>query len=104
MKQVYTNIRTLSQIKRLLNEIGLKELIDDPSKIEINLFELLGQLLDGGKLKEFMQIITKDTQTDWEDVELSEIKEYITFFFIGIIALLPKSIKNLIKATIEGQL
>ena len=90
MTPIYTNVKTLSKVKALLNEIGLT------NEDNFNIMNILDKLLDDGKLAEFMQIITRDTQTDWDETELSEIKEIISRFFASIMDLLPESIRNMI--------
>jgi hypothetical protein len=100
MKQIYTNLRTLAKVKELLNELGLRGLIEKGEKMTINLMSILDKLIDGKKLVQFIQIITKDYETDWEEVELKDLKEVLTAFFTGIVELLPESIRNMMNLSI----
>ena len=98
MKTVYTDIKTLSKVKRLINELGLKNVIDNPeAKSDINVMNLLDKLLDEGKFAEFMRTITKDEATDWESINMPEIKEYLDSFFGDIMTLFPAFVKNAVK-------
>ena len=99
--KVYTTIRTLSKVKRILNDLGLRDLIDNPENIKTNLLDLLDKLLDDGMLVEIMQTITQDETTVWEDVALSEIKEYISAFFEDIISLFLPLINRVKTKAIE---
>jgi len=99
MTKVYTDIRTLSKVKRLLNELGVLQ-ASDVERPNFNIFGLLDKLLDEGKFAEFMQIITKDETTDWEDKNMPELKEIISNFFGDMMVLLPESVKTALTTVI----
>ncbi|MCL2064052.1 MAG: hypothetical protein FWG98_06730 [Candidatus Cloacimonetes bacterium] len=90
MKPIYTNIRVLAQVKSLLNDAGLGKLLTEPANFQISIWGFLSKLLDENLLIDFMQIITRDKETDWSEVDLAEIKEYFISFFGYFPELLPE--------------
>jgi hypothetical protein len=100
-RTVYTDIRTMAKAKTVLNDLGLRDIIDNPKNIEnliqsISILSILDQIFveENSPLAEFLTIITKDDKTDWYEIQLSEIKDIITRFFDDIISLLPKARKE----------
>ncbi len=98
--RVYTNIKTLAKVERLLAELGVLDALygkDTEGKEKVGLDGLLQGLLHGGKLQELMQIITRENETDFEEMDLSEIREILSSFFTGILAFLP----DVMRANVE---
>ncbi|MDD2650548.1 MAG: hypothetical protein RBS16_01930 [Candidatus Cloacimonadales bacterium] len=95
--KVYTNIKTLKQVKRMANEMGIGS-----AKLlqEQNISDLLDKLIDDGKLVEFLQTITRNNEIDFEEMEAHEVGEIIESFFTGIIKFLPNSLRVMIKPQI----
>ena len=91
--KVFTNIKTLKRVKRLLNELDLGGLLDG-GKLEISAAELINKLLDEDKLVEFLQTITRDEKTDFEEMEASEIGGLLDSFLSDIMGYLPSSLRN----------
>ncbi len=102
--RVYTNIKTLKQVKRILAELELSGMIEGEKVQSVDLSEILDKLLDQGKLVEFLQIVTKDTETDFEEMEAKEIGEIIQGFFTGITGFLPESLKGVMAGSLKAQL
>ena len=98
--RVYTNIKTLAKVERLLAELGVLDALygkDSGGKEKVGLDGLLQGLLHGGKLQELMEIITRDSDTDFEEMELSQVREILSSFFTGILAFLP----DVMRANVE---
>lgn len=89
--KVYTNINTLVKVKRLLDEVGLSGVLDGEAQSKNNLNELLNELLTGGKAIEFLQVITRNTEVDFGEMEPEEVQRLVSDFFTGIIKFLPES-------------
>jgi len=102
--RVFTNIKTLKQVKRILNELELGSLLDGQTDGKVELGTILEKLLDDGKLVEFLQTITKDEKTDFEEMEAKEIGELIQGFFTGISQILPQSLRSIMTGSIQAQL
>lgn len=92
--RVYTNINTLVKVKRLLGEVGLDGVIDKGVDNGKSLNDALGELLEGGKAVEFLQVITRNNDVDFGEMEPAEIKEIVTNFFTGIKEYLPESLQT----------
>jgi hypothetical protein len=92
--KVYSNINTLVKVKRLLDEVGLNGVLDGAAQSEKNLNDLLNELLTGGKAIEFLQVITRNNDVDFGEMEPAEIKEIVTNFFTGIKEYLPESLQT----------
>lgn len=92
--KVYTNINTLVKVKRLLGEVGLDGLIDKGREDNKSINDLLSELLEGGKAVEFLQVITRNHDVDFGEMEPAEIKEIVTNFFTGIKEYLPESLQT----------
>ncbi len=100
--KVYTNIKTLKETKRILSEVGLGRLVIDGSiDKDIKVSSLLNELLDNNKLIEFLQAITRNDSVDFETMPLSEVKEIISSFFTDIVEFLPKSVVDMLKASMQ---
>ena len=95
--KVFTNIKTLKQVKRLLNDIGLGEVLDG-GKIKFDGKKLINSLLDEDKLVEFLRLITRDEKTDFEEMEASEVGGLIDSFLGGIGGFLPAFLRAQITA------
>ena len=96
--KVSTSIKTLGRAKALLNDLGLANIIDNPNKqLNVNVMDVLNNLIDKGKFVEFMQIITKDNEKDWAEVDMPEMAGYIHSFFEDIMTLFPESLRNIAK-------
>lgn len=95
--KIYTNIKTLKQVKRIANDLGIgsEELMQKQ-----NIGSLLDKLIDEGKLVEFLQVITRDDQADFEEMEAEEVGGLIDSFFTGIAKFLPNSLRAMIKPQI----
>lgn len=91
--KVYTNIKTLKKVKRLLNDLNLGGMLDG-KKVDINFAELLDKLLEEDKLVEFCQIVTKDTKTDFGELPAAEIGGLIDTFFTDMSGFLPGFLKE----------
>lgn len=90
--KVHTNIKTLAKVERVLAELGVLDALygkDSGDKAAVGLEGLLTGLLHGGKLQELMEIITRDSETDFEEMDLMEIRGILGDFFTGIVAFLP---------------
>jgi len=98
--KVYTNIKTLKQVKRIMNDLDLGGLIDG-KEVNIKLGEVINRLLDENKLVEFLQIITRDTETNFEELEAKAIGELIGNFFIGIGKFCPSFLRERIKSQLN---
>ncbi len=97
--RVYTNIKTLKQVKMIANDCGVGGLLDaENRKSELTISELVKKLLDDDKLVEFMRAITRDNETDFEEMEAEEIGGLINDFFTGIGKFLPASLRELLKS------
>ncbi len=100
--KVYTSIKTLKETKRILSEVGLGRLVIDGSiDKDIKVSSLLNELLDNNKLVEFLQAITRNDSVDFETMPLSEVKEIISSFFTDIVEFLPKSVVDMLKASMQ---
>jgi len=95
---VKTTIKTLEKFQRMLNELGVGKINDTTKDTEINLMDISNKLLTDGLLVEFLQEITGDKETDWENEPLTQIKAVLESFFSDIIGLLPKSTLDFLKA------
>ncbi|MFA5628140.1 MAG: hypothetical protein WC965_11810 [Thiohalomonadaceae bacterium] len=95
---VYTNINTLIKVQSLMNELDLNGVLNGEG-VEIDFIKLLNELLSGGKLVEFLQIITKDETTDFAEMPLTEVKDIIKAFFQDITECLPGAITRAMRVT-----
>jgi hypothetical protein len=95
--RVYTNLNVLKKVKRLFNEMGIGGVLDgDEANIDISVGKLLDRLLYEGKLVEFLQIITNDNQTDFEEMEADQVGGLIENFFTGIVKYLPSFLREMV--------
>lgn len=78
---IHTDLDTLSEAWTLLNEVGLAGLFLH-QKLDVDPQELLAQLLVQKKLKRFISIITHIEEPDLPALELSDVSEIISNFFI----------------------
>ena len=101
--KVSTSIKTLGRAKALLNDLGIGNIIDKPGQElkNVNVMGIIDKLIDHGKFVDFMQIITKDTEKDWSDVDMPELAGYIHSFFVDIMTLFPESLRNIAKINLE---
>jgi len=96
--KVSTSIKTLGRAKALLNDLGIGNIIDKPGQeLNVNVMNIIDKLINHGKFVDFMQIITKDTEKDWSDVDMPEMAGYIHSFFEDIMTLFPESLRNIAK-------
>ncbi len=105
MMKVYTNIKTLAKVERLLADLGVLDALygrESLDKVAVGVEELLTGLLHGGKLQELMEIITRDSETDFEEMDLAEIRGILASFFTGIVACLPAVIKANVEKAFRG--
>ncbi len=80
--KVYDDINTLKRAWDILKECDLEFLLTGISgDLEIDAVKLLDKLLAEDKLVEFMQVITHDNTTSFEDMKLSEVAEIANSFF-----------------------
>ena len=79
---IKTNIKTLKGVWNTLKDVELDGLLSGGS-LDIGVNVLLDRLLLENKLNEVCQIITGEN-TDFEDIELSEVISILTSFFTSI--------------------
>ncbi len=104
--KVYTNINTLKKVKRLFDEIGLSMVFDVEAKgkngkekeSKATTGSVINALIEDDKLIEFLQIITKDTKTDFAKMEAEEAGGLINSFFTGLAGFLPDFLKETLSA------
>lgn len=94
--KVYTNLNTLIKAKRVLNEVGIGFLLDgNTENTEPKGFmDIINLLIEGGKLIEFVQTITKDEETDFAEMQAPELGAIIESFFTDTGKLLPSFIRQ----------
>ena len=95
-RQIYTNANTLSKAKRLLNEIGLWKCQNDTTDEKLTVFGIIDKLLDDKRLPEFMVIITRDEETDWNEVNMPEVRRILGNFFEDIFGLPISSVIDMV--------
>jgi hypothetical protein len=102
--KVYTNIKVLKKVKRLLDQLKLGYLINGNLTDEAPTgMELLNRLLDDDLLVEFLQIITQEPAVDFEEMEPKKIGELIESFFVGIAEYMPESLLQKVKIQLSRQ-
>lgn len=103
--KVYTNLAVLKKVKRLFNDIGIGGVIDgNKGNIDLSAGKLLNKLLDENKLVEFLQIITKNTETKFEEMEAEQVGELIENFFTGIGKYLPSFLRQIINVQFQQKM
>lgn len=80
--KVYTNVKTMKKVWRLLKEVDIEGLLDG-GKIEINPSKILNWLLEEDKLNMFCRLVTK-TEEDFEEKDLDEVVKVVADFFGNI--------------------
>jgi len=100
--KVYTNIKTLAKVERLFKGLGLLGLLYGDTEQAIGLEDVLTKLIHEHKLAELMQIITRDSGTDFEEMELKELREILSDFFIGIVDFFPGVIQANLRKLFSG--
>lgn len=78
----------------MLDEIGLRGVLDGEAQSENNLNDLLDELLTGGKAIELLQLITRNSEVDFGEMEAEDVQKVITDFFTGIVKFLPESVRK----------
>ncbi len=80
--KVKTNIKTLKKAWAILKKLQLEALLSG-GDVKVNIGEIIDELLVENQLCEFCQVIT-DSDTDFEELELSEVAELLGDFFTAI--------------------
>jgi predicted CopG family antitoxin len=94
-------INTLAKVKRLLGEVGLSEVIAGGVVAgDKSLNDVMGQLLEGGKTIEFLEIITRNTEVDFGEMEPEEVQKLVSNFFTAIKGCLPESLQTKLQNTV----
>ena len=101
--KIYTNIKTLKQVKRIMNDMDLGGLLDG-KEVNVKVGAVINKLLDDDKLVEFLQTITRDTETDFEEMESEKIGDLIGNFFLGIGKFCPSFLRDRIKSQLNLQM
>lgn len=81
--QVFTTLDTLSEAWALLEELKLGGILTGKTAA-FEAEELLGLLLKGRKLQEFLAVITHADPQDLGDIELEQALGLLNDFFAGI--------------------
>ena len=94
--KVYTNLKTLIKAKRVLNKAGIGFLLDgNTEEAEPKGFmDMINLLIEGGKIIEFVQTITRDDETDFAEMQAPELGAIIDSFFTDTGKLLPSFIRQ----------
>jgi len=91
--KIYCGILTATKVFNLLKELKITELLNSESESAVsNVLEIMEKLLIGGKLNEFLQIITKtniDFAEDEETYSAERIGEMITNFLLSFKKMFP---------------
>lgn len=81
--KIKTDIDTLSEAWIMLDDIGLSGmLVNKPVQIDVK--ELLQNLLRKKRIQEFVALVTGMSKEEAGALELPQVNEVITGFFIGI--------------------
>ena len=81
--KVYTNLNVLKEAWSILRELGLESLISGGKPEKLNIGTLLNQLLEGGMLVKFCQVVTKSDE-NFDDMEVDKVFEVVVDFFTHI--------------------
>ncbi len=83
--RIHTSLKTLKKVYSILKEIGLGELLsqagEGKQQIELDYQKILNALFETNNIQEMCQIITKDTETDFEELDLKELVDLLAGFF-----------------------
>ncbi len=101
--KVYTNINVLRKLQSVLHEMGLESILTGGELKDLTIGNVINQLLNEGKAVEIMEIITRDEETDFNEMPLKEIKEIISSFFTDILELFPESVLKKLKVAVEQE-
>jgi len=101
--KVYANINTLKKAKAILNDCGLDALLGGDEK-EFNLLKIIDMLIEKDILVEFLQVITRDNETDFAEMEMEEIGVIIESFFQNISKILPGAMRTQLAKVFKVQL
>jgi len=88
--RTYTTLKVLKNAYRILSEIGLSELLAGGG-FEFDAGKLANSLLLENKLNEFLEVITADATTDFDEMTLKEVVDIVGDFFIAIKKSFPES-------------
>jgi hypothetical protein len=80
---IKTNIDTLKEVWNILREVNLDGLITGETS-DISFVEIMDNLLVKGVLKDFIDTITKGSQLNVGDLEISDTVGMISAFFTAI--------------------
>jgi len=90
--KVYATLSVLEEAADLLFDLGLEKLVGlaaENKDTEVNFMKIIKQLLKERKLRELLNIITKNELGD-TDLDITNCVELISGFFLGIM----KSVGN----------
>ncbi|MCK9329310.1 MAG: hypothetical protein M0Q94_05480, partial [Candidatus Cloacimonetes bacterium] len=62
--------------------------------------DVMGQHLEGGKTIEFLEIITRNTEVDFGEMEPEEVQKLVSNFFTAIKGCLPESLQTKLQNTV----
>lgn len=102
--KVFTNINTLAKVKSLFSQIGISFLLDGSESYGDSVIKILDELIDRGKAVEFLRIITRDDDTDFAEMESSEVGKIVSDFFTGTTQFFPDWMISLVKTTVSAEL
>lgn len=78
--KVYTTVGTLKNAWEILDEVGLSGLVfGSPSSEPAR--DIVNGLFEQSALVRFLQVITRDSQTDFEEIEIEDAMRLVTDFF-----------------------
>ncbi len=79
--EIKTNVKTLKKVWNLLADLGIAGLLFG-TKTKLEPETIVNKVVSENKVNELLQTITGDNQTDFEELEIEEVIEIISCFFV----------------------